>query len=89
MTADRAGSGAPRRRIRYAGNDALAPGTREDWNRHEDNPDSPDFVPPGEPNSAGVDPIHLKPVRSERARARWWALRSKGRRRQAHGVFDG
>lgn len=80
--------GAPRR-IRYATGDLTNPGQRDPWSQSEDNPASATFVPVGEPNFRGLDPVTEKPVRSERARARWWALHAKKKRHPASGVFDG
>lgn len=76
------------RRIRYATGDFLNPGQREPWDQSEDNPMSPNFVPVGEPDRKGLDPLHGKHVRSEQARARWWALHAKKGRNPVSGEFD-
>lgn len=73
-----------RRRIRYA----LPERAGDDWGQSEDNPASPTFVPVGEPDRSGLDPLHGRPVRSEMARARWWALRGRRSRNPSSGVFD-
>ena len=63
-----------RKKVRYA----VAPGGKEeDAGPWKDNPDNP----------ASVGFVSLTD-RSERAKARWWALRSRRSTRQTHGVYD-
>lgn len=73
----------PRKKIRYAlgGNADVAyfnsttnPGATGPWSESEDNPMSTTFRPLTE--------------RSERSKARWWALHGKKGARPAHGEYD-
>ncbi len=65
---------AHRKRIGYHGGSLTQPGAAGPWRDNPDNPMSPGFVP--------------LTGRSERAKARWWALRARRPGRPTHGVYD-
>ncbi len=65
---------AHRQRIGYHGGSLTQPGNVGPWRDSPDNPMAPGFVPLTD--------------RSERAKARWWALRSRHPTRPTHGVYD-
>lgn len=64
---------AARARPRYHGS-VTRPGATSPWGDSPDNPLSPNFVP--------------LTNRTERGKARWWALKAKNSGRPTHGVFD-